>query len=219
MGMIRVAPKIRAIQFYGMRDLEKGLYEGDRDFWLYDISLSRHYRTQKWEYDPARADNHLFAYERKEAELQRRAELEREREAQRQRHPESDRGGGGDHGFVPAGDDEAHSPQHPHHGHRAEHQAPYGHADLPAAREAAPLVVHAGEDRGRQVLRRRHRVVGVAAERLGQRLRQCQGAVQKRPALRAAGHVSVDDGVVEFSPLAVDARRQRRLDLFVANHA
>jgi len=79
------APKIRAIQFYGMRDLEKGLYEGDRDFWLYDISLSRHYRTQKWEYDPARADNHLFAYERKEAELQRRAELEREREAQRQR--------------------------------------------------------------------------------------------------------------------------------------
>ncbi len=79
------APKIRAIHFYGMRDLEKGLHEGDRDFWLYDISLSRHYRTQKWEYDPARADNHLFAYERKEAELQRRAELEREREAQRQR--------------------------------------------------------------------------------------------------------------------------------------
>jgi hypothetical protein len=68
-----------------MRDLEKGLHEGDRDFWLYDLSLSRHYRTQKWEYDPARANNHLFAYERKEAELQRRAELEREREAQRQR--------------------------------------------------------------------------------------------------------------------------------------
>jgi len=79
------APKIRAIHFYGMRDLEKGLHEGDRDFWLYDLSLSRHYRTQKWEYDPARANNHLFAYERKEAELQRRAELEREREAQRQR--------------------------------------------------------------------------------------------------------------------------------------
>lgn len=79
------APEIRRIQFYGIRDLEKGLHEGDRDFWLYHISLSREYRTRKWEYDPARADNHLFAYERKEAELQRRAELEREREAQRQR--------------------------------------------------------------------------------------------------------------------------------------
>lgn len=79
------APKIRAIHFYGIRDLEKGLHQGDRDFWLYDISLSRHYRTRKWEYDPARANNHLFTYERKEAELQRRAELEREREAQRQR--------------------------------------------------------------------------------------------------------------------------------------
>ena len=79
------APKIRGIHFYGIRDLEKGLHQGNRDFWLYDISLSRHYRTRKWEYDPARADNHLFAYERKEAELQRRAELEREKEAQRQR--------------------------------------------------------------------------------------------------------------------------------------
>ena len=79
------APKISAIRFYGMRDLEKGLHEGDRDFWLYEISMSRHYRTRKWEYDPARADNHLFTYERKEAEMQRQAELEREREAQRQR--------------------------------------------------------------------------------------------------------------------------------------
>ena len=81
----QVAPGIRNTHLYAMRDLNKGLRERNRDFWLYAISLSRHYRSKKWEYNPQRATNHLFAFERKESEEQRRAEAERLREEQRQR--------------------------------------------------------------------------------------------------------------------------------------
>ncbi|WP_162988005.1 hypothetical protein [Stutzerimonas urumqiensis] len=79
------APSIRGIRFYGVRDLVKGMQERDRDYWLYEIALNQHYRTKKWEYEPAGARNHLFAFERKEAERQRQAELERERKAQLER--------------------------------------------------------------------------------------------------------------------------------------
>lgn len=79
------APDISGIRLYGMRDLEKGLSEGNRDYWLYEISLSRQYRTRKWQYEPQRAENHLFASERRQAEAQRRAEVERERSEQRKR--------------------------------------------------------------------------------------------------------------------------------------
>lgn len=79
------APEIGAIEFVGVRDLDKALQAHDRDYWLYEIGLNRHYRTKQWEYNPARAQNHLFAFERKEAERQRQAEAERERKAQLER--------------------------------------------------------------------------------------------------------------------------------------
>lgn len=79
------APSLRGIHFYGVRDLVKGMQERDRDYWLYEIGLNRHYRTKQWEYNPARAQNHLFVFERKEAERQRQAELERKRKAQLER--------------------------------------------------------------------------------------------------------------------------------------
>jgi hypothetical protein len=79
------APMITGISFYAMRDLEQGLSKGNRDFWLYQIQLSRHYRSRQWQYNPQRAENHLFQYERKEAERQRLAEQQRQREEQMRR--------------------------------------------------------------------------------------------------------------------------------------
>lgn len=79
------APEIDSVNFYAMRDLEQGLHQGSRDFWMYEIHLSRRYRSNLWEYNPQRAENHLFAFERKEAELLRQAERQRQIEEQRQR--------------------------------------------------------------------------------------------------------------------------------------
>lgn len=81
----QVAPEMNRLRFYAMRDLEQGLFKGNRDFWLYELNLSRHYRTRLWDYNLQNAQNYLFAFERKEAEQQRQAELQRQREEQRQR--------------------------------------------------------------------------------------------------------------------------------------
>lgn len=81
----QVAPDLSHLRFYAMRDLEQGLFKGDRDFWLYEINLARQYRTRIWDYNLQNAQNYLFAFERKEAEQQRQAELQRQREEQRQR--------------------------------------------------------------------------------------------------------------------------------------
>lgn len=79
------APGIDSLRFYAMRDLDNGLFKGNRDFWMYEINLSRQYRTRVWDYNPQHAENYLFAFERKEAEQLRQAELQRQREEQRQR--------------------------------------------------------------------------------------------------------------------------------------
>lgn len=79
------APGIDSLRFYAMRDLDNGLFKGNRDFWMYEINLGRQYRTRVWDYNPQHAENYLFAFERKEAEQLRQAELQRQREEQRQR--------------------------------------------------------------------------------------------------------------------------------------
>lgn len=76
---------IDSLRFYAMRDLEQGLFKGDRDFWMYEISLSRQYRTRLWDYNLQRAENYLFTFERKEAEQQLQAEQQRQREEQQKR--------------------------------------------------------------------------------------------------------------------------------------
>ncbi|MCJ8169461.1 hypothetical protein [Atopomonas sediminilitoris] len=81
----QAAPNIDRLNFLAMRDLKQGLFQGDRDFWMYEITLDRKYRTREWKYNLQHADNYLFTFERKEAEQQRLAELQRAREAQRQR--------------------------------------------------------------------------------------------------------------------------------------
>jgi len=79
------APGINSLSFYAMRDLDNGLFKGNRDFWMYEINLVRQYRTRVWDYNLQRAENYLFAFERKEAEQLRQAELQRQREEQLQR--------------------------------------------------------------------------------------------------------------------------------------
>lgn len=79
------APGIDSLRFYAMRDLDNGLFKGNRDFWMYEINLNRQYRTRVWDYNPQHAENYLFAFERKEAEQLRQAELQRQREEQHQR--------------------------------------------------------------------------------------------------------------------------------------
>ena len=81
----QIAPGIERLSFYAIRDLDNGLFKGNRDFWMYEISLSRQYRSRAWDYNLQHADNYLFAFERKEAEQLRQAELQRQREEQRQR--------------------------------------------------------------------------------------------------------------------------------------
>lgn len=81
----QAAPHIDRLNFLAMRDLKQGLFQGDRDFWMYEITLDRKYRTREWQYNLQHAENYLFAFERKEAEQQRLAKLQREREAQQQR--------------------------------------------------------------------------------------------------------------------------------------
>jgi hypothetical protein len=79
------ASGIDSLRFYAMRDLEQGLFKGNRDFWMYEINLSRQYRTRLWDYNLQRAENYLFTFERKEAEQLRQAELQRQREEQQKR--------------------------------------------------------------------------------------------------------------------------------------
>lgn len=76
-------PKETWISAYAMRDLAKGLLKGDRDAWLYEVGLQRNYRSKLWDFDPNRANNHLFAFERKQAEIARR---ETEQKARNEHH-------------------------------------------------------------------------------------------------------------------------------------
>lgn len=78
-------PKETWINAYAMRDLAKGLLKGDRDAWLYEVGLQRNYRSKLWDFDPNRANNHLFAFERKQAEIARREAEQKAREEQRLR--------------------------------------------------------------------------------------------------------------------------------------
>ena len=78
-------PRLSNLDYYAMRDLEQGLLKGNRDYWLYQVQVSRHYRSKQWQFNPQYAQNHLFNLEKKEAEQQRQAELQRQREEQLQR--------------------------------------------------------------------------------------------------------------------------------------
>ena len=78
-------PKENWISAIAMRDLTKGLLKGDRDAWLYEVGLQRNYRSKLWDFDPNRANNHLFAFERKQAAIASREAEQKAREQQRLR--------------------------------------------------------------------------------------------------------------------------------------
>lgn len=80
----KMRPRESYVQMYAMRDLTKGL-KGERDSWLYEVQLQRSYRTKLWDFSPNNADNHLFNFERKQAQIARQEAEQKARAEQRQR--------------------------------------------------------------------------------------------------------------------------------------
>lgn len=80
----KLRPRESYVSMYAMRDLTKGL-EGERDSWLYEVQLRRDYRTKLWDFSPNNANNHLFNFERKQAQIAQREAQQKAREEQRQR--------------------------------------------------------------------------------------------------------------------------------------
>lgn len=80
----KLRPREDYVQMYAMRDLTKGL-KGERDSWLYEVQLQRSYRTKLWDFSPNNADNHLFNFERKQAQIARQEAEQKARAEQRQR--------------------------------------------------------------------------------------------------------------------------------------
>lgn len=80
----KLRPRESYVQMYAMRDLIKGL-KGERDSWLYEVQLQRSYRTKLWDFSPNNAENHLFNFERKQAQIARQEAEQKAYEAQRQR--------------------------------------------------------------------------------------------------------------------------------------
>ena len=80
----KLRPRESYVQMYAMRDLVKGL-KGERDSWLYEVQLQRSYRSKLWDFSPNNAENHLFNFERKQAQIARQEAEQKAREAQRQR--------------------------------------------------------------------------------------------------------------------------------------
>ncbi|WP_415754294.1 hypothetical protein [Pseudomonas leptonychotis] len=80
----KLRPRENFVQMYAMRDLTKGL-QGERDSWLYEVRLQRGYRNKLWDFSPNNANNHLFNFERKQAQIAQREAEQKAREEQRQR--------------------------------------------------------------------------------------------------------------------------------------
>lgn len=80
----KLRPRENYVQMYAMRDLTKGL-KGDRDTWLYEVQLQRGYRNKLWDFNPNNANNHLFNFERKQAQIAQQEAEQKAREEQRQR--------------------------------------------------------------------------------------------------------------------------------------
>lgn len=80
----KLRPREDYVQMYAMRDLVKGL-KSERDSWLYEVRLQRTYRSKLWDFSPNNAENHLFNFERKQAQIARREAEQKAYEEQRQR--------------------------------------------------------------------------------------------------------------------------------------
>jgi hypothetical protein len=79
----KLRPRESFVHIYAMRDLTKGL-KGERDSWLYEVQLQRGYRNKLWDFSPNNANNHLFNFERKQAQIAQQEAEQKAREEQRQ---------------------------------------------------------------------------------------------------------------------------------------
>jgi hypothetical protein len=80
----KLRPRESSVQMYAMRDLTRGL-KGERDSWLYEVNLQRGYRNKLWDFSPNNANNHLFNFEREQAQIAQQEAEQKAREEQRQR--------------------------------------------------------------------------------------------------------------------------------------
>lgn len=84
-AMQKMLPNESSFHFQAMRDIDQGLNQRNRDAWLYEVHVRRPWRSKEWTFDPSQASNHLFNFERRQAEIARREAEQKAREEQRQR--------------------------------------------------------------------------------------------------------------------------------------
>lgn len=77
--------RTNSLRVYAMRNFEQGLLKGQRNDWLYEVVLQRDWRSKQMTLNPNYATNHLFNFERRQAEIAQREAAERERAEMRQR--------------------------------------------------------------------------------------------------------------------------------------
>ncbi len=68
-----------------VRDFDGGVVRNSPDSKLYEVELRRDREGGQWEFEPNRAKNHLFEYERKQAEIAKREAERRAREEEQER--------------------------------------------------------------------------------------------------------------------------------------
>lgn len=77
--------RTHSLRVHAMRNFEQGLLKAQRNDWLYEVVMQRDWRSKEMGFDPNHATNHLFNFERRQAEIAQREAAERERAEMRQR--------------------------------------------------------------------------------------------------------------------------------------
>ncbi|MEO4046845.1 hypothetical protein AAFN46_07110 [Pseudomonas sp. CAU 1711] len=83
--MQRLLPQESSLHFQAVRNID-ALSGYERDDWLYEVHVRKPWRSKTWSFDPSAANNHLFNFERRQAEIAQREaeELARQQQYQRQ---------------------------------------------------------------------------------------------------------------------------------------
>ena len=79
----QIVPGQSSWDFQAVRKLS-ALNSYERDDWLYQVSIRRHWNTKVWGYNPNDAQNYLLQFERKQAELAQRKAQQEAQEAEQQ---------------------------------------------------------------------------------------------------------------------------------------
>ncbi|WPC04930.1 hypothetical protein SBP02_19590 [Pseudomonas benzenivorans] len=78
-AMERQLPQESSLRFIAVRNIA-ALSGYERDNWLYEVQVRKPWRSKNWDFNPSNANNHLFDFERKQAQIAQREAEQRERE-------------------------------------------------------------------------------------------------------------------------------------------